>query len=286
MDVLLSSFKKVEQSGTLLTDLMNSSFIGYTLASQYMQQLQLLGPSRAMGIITFATLVGILLIVMAILSQGALILGLQGKTPRDPYALKHEASTHFWSLLTLAVLTKIMTLLLILLMTLPLFFFYLTTTTSSALLFFVLVSLFIPALTVVNIVYMFALIDVADGNRHPLDAIANGWKLFTRHWLATLEYGLVLFLLVFLVGLALIAALLVLTVPYALIFTTTLFTGSFTFFFVANTLFGLLIVAFILAFGGACVTFQYSAWHQFYLRGLHKTHGKKIFSKILRLASR
>lgn len=286
VDVLFASFKKIEQCGTLLTRLMNSSFIGYELGSQYIRQLQLLGSGRVMGIVTFATLVLLFLIVMATISQGSLILGLKTKKPTDPYHLKQQASQHFWSLLLLAVLNKLLTLILILLMTLPLFYFYLATSTTSALLFFSLISIMIPALTVVNIVYMFALIDVVDGNRHPLDAIATGWKLFTRHWLATLEYGLILFLIVFAAGLLLIGFLLLLTVPFALIFTTTLLTGSFSFFLIANTLFALALLSFILAFGGACVTFQYSAWHQFYTRGLHKTHGKKIFSKILRLAQR
>ncbi|MFA4845616.1 MAG: hypothetical protein WC654_03605 [Patescibacteria group bacterium] len=283
VDVVLTSIKKSEQAGTVLTRLMNSSFIGYELAAQYIQQLQLLGPGRVAGIVIFATIAGVILIIMATLSQGALILGLKAKKSSDPYCLKKEAQKHFWSLFVLAILNKIMTLILIMLMTLPLFFFYIQTSTTSAMLFFLLIAIFIPILTIVNIVYMFALIDVAHGNRHPLNAIATGWKLFLHHWLATLEYGLILFLLVFAAGLILIGLLLLLTIPYALIFTTTLLTGSFSFFLIANTLFGLLLIAFILTLGGACVTFQYSAWHQFYLRGLHKTHGRKIFSKLLRL---
>ncbi len=286
VDVVLTSFKKIEQGGTLLTQLMNSSYIGYELASQYIQQLTLLGPDRAKSLIIFATLVGVLLVVMATLSQGALILGLQAKKREDPYSLKQEAQKHFWSLFVLAALNKTMTLILLLLMTLPLFFFYIQTSTKSALLFFFLTSLLIPVLTVLNIIYLFALMDVVDGNNHPLDAIGRGWNLFRHHWLATLEYGLILFLFVGIAGFLLIGLLLLFTVPYALIFTTTLLTGSFSFFLIANTLFGLLVIALILAFAGATVTFQYSAWHQFYTRGLHKTHGKKIFSKILRLAQR
>jgi hypothetical protein len=286
VDVVLTSFKKMEWCGTLLTQLMKSSFIGYELASQYIQQLTLLGPDRARGLIIFATLVGVLLVVMATLSQGALILGLQAKKPQDPYSLKQNAQKHFWSLFVLAMLNKIMTLILLLLMTLPLFYFYLQTSTNSALLFFFLLVLLIPVLTVLNIVYLFALMDIVDGNNHPLDAIGRGWNLFKRHWLATLEYGLILFLFVSVAGFLLIGLLLLFTVPYALIFTTTLLTGSFTFFLIANSLFALFIIAFILAFAGAATTFQYSAWHQFYTRGLHKTHGKKIFSKILRLAQR
>ncbi len=286
VDVVVRSFKNVQQCGSLLARLMDSSFVGYATASSYLEQLQLLGQSRAMGIITLATLVGVLLVVMATLSQGALILGLKAKKTTSLSALKKASATHFWPLLVLAILNKLMTAIATMLMTLPLFLFYLQSTQQTATLFFVLILLFIPLLTAVNIVYMFALTDVVDGNRHPLDAIATGWKLFARQWLATLEYGLLLFLLVAGAGLVLIGLLLLFTVPYALIFTTTLLTGSFTFFLVANTIFGLCLVGFILAFGGAAVTFQYSAWHQFYLRGLHRTHGKKIFSKILRLAHR
>ncbi|MBI5793521.1 hypothetical protein HZA87_00310 [Candidatus Uhrbacteria bacterium] len=286
VDVVVTSFQKVQQCGAFLTRLMDSSFIGYDVASQYLVELQLMGQSRAMGIITFATLVGVLLVVMATLSQGALILGLKKKKTAGPYTLKKESAAHFWSLFILAILNKLMTGILILLMTLPLFLLYLQSTSQGATLFFTLILIFITLLIIVNIVYMFALMDIVDGNRHPLDAIATGWKLFARQWLATLEFGILLFLLVALAGLVLIGLLFLLTIPYAFIFTTTLLTGSSMFFLVANTLFGLLLIAFILAFGGAAVTFQYSAWHQFYLRGLHRTHGKKVFSKILRLAYR
>ncbi|MBI4437995.1 hypothetical protein HY631_03545 [Candidatus Uhrbacteria bacterium] len=284
LDVLLGSLKKVEHSGALLTNLLDRSFPGYELASTYIQQIQILGPSRMMGLVTVATLLGVILMIVATLSQGALILGLRAKKPEDPIALKRASGKHFWPLLVLAILNKLMVLVLMMLLTLPLFFFYTTFTSVSVVLFFLITLIVIPALTAVNIVYLFALIDVVHGDRHPLDAIAIGWNLFKRHWLATLEYGLVLFLLVFAASLLLIGALLLLTVPYAIIFTTTLLTGSMTFFLIANVLFGLLVIVGLLAFGGACVTFQYSAWIQFYARGLHKTHGKKIFSKILRFA--
>lgn len=286
VDIVASSFKKIEQQGSLLARFMDSSFIGYDLATQYIRQLHVLGPDRVMGLIIFATITGLALLVMATISQGALIAGLKVKKPQEPYALKTQASAHFWPLLVLAVLNKIVTSIFILLVTLPLFLFYVSTNMASASLFFLLTLIFIPAITIVNIIYMFALIDVVHGSNHPLDAIQRAFHLFTRHWLSMLEYGLLLFFLVFGAGVIALGLLALLSVPYAIIFTASFFTGSFSFFLTANVIFGLLLVIAFLLFAGATITFQYSAWYQFYLHGMHKTHGKKIFSKLLRLAYR
>ena len=177
-------------------------------------------------------------------------------------------------------------LILVVLMTLPLLLVSLSTNLGHSLLFLALMLLFIPATIILNIVYMFALIDVVETDAHPLSAIHTGLRLFAKQWLATLEYGIILFLLVFGAGLLLLIGVSLLLVPLSIVYAATLLTGSFSFFLAFNVVAALLVFAIILTFGGACVTFQYSAWYHFYKHGLHKVHGKKVFSKILRLVKR
>ena len=282
IDTVGATLQKVEHTESLLKQLMDHSFIGYPVASEYIQQLSLLGTHRV-GFLLFVTTIGsVALLVISVLSQGALLLGIGSKEPQKPYRLRGLAQTHFWSLFVVGILNKILMAIVTLLMILPLWLVAVSGSTIHGLLFFVLMLFFIPVSVMINIVYMFAMIHIVEENTHPLDAIHLGFQLFKKQWVATIEYGLSLFLLVFAAGLVLLLASSLLFIPYTLLSPVILLTGSTGLFIGINVLFGLFILAIILAFGGASVTFQYSAWSVFYKRGLHKIHGKKSFSKILR----
>ncbi len=286
VDVVWRALERVERTQSLLEDLANTSFIGYDLAASYIGQMAVLGPERTSFIVIVATLVGVLLVIMATLCQGALVLGIRAKTHQDPYELRQQASRHFWSLFLIGILNKLLMLILVVLMTLTLLLASLSTTIGHAALFLLLMLLFIPTTIVVNIIYLFAIIDVVENNSHPLHAIQTAARLFAKQWLAAFEYGALLFFVVLGAGVVLLLVLALLVVPYSLLFSTTLLIGSPQIFLAANIVSALVFFAVILAFGGIVVTFQYSAWYGFYQRGLHKTHGKKAFSKILRLARR
>ncbi len=286
MDIVAASLKKVQTAGTLLEGLAHSSFIGYELAGTYIRQMALLGSGRLTVIVTVATLVGILLIVVAVLAQGALILGLNASKPVTLYTLKLQAAEHFWALLIIGLLNKLASALAVLMLALPLFSFYIATSTNSAALFFLLAILLIPAQIAIHIIYQFTLLGILHHGLSVHAAIVQASRLFANHWLATLEYGIILFVLVLSALFAVIAFLFLLAVPYALLFTAALLSGSFLLVLMVNVLLSLALISLILVFIGATVTFQYSAWYEFYKHGLHRVHRKKIFSKILRLAYR
>lgn len=283
VDTVWRALEKVTRTESLMEDLADASFLGYDVAASYIGQLAVLGPQRTSFIVVASTLMGILLVIIATLSQGALLLGIRAKTPSDPYTLRREAGSHFWSLFLIGALNKLLMLILVVLMTLPLLLVSVSTSLGHSFLFLALMILFIPATIALNIIYLFALIDVVETNAHPLSAIHTGARLFAKQWLATLEYGVILFLLVFGAGLVLLIVVSLLLVPFSIVYAAILLTGSFSLFLAFNVIAALLIFAILLTFGGACVTFQYSAWYHFYKHGLHKTHGKKAFSKILRL---
>lgn len=283
MDTVGATLQKIERTESLLAQLMDHSFIGYPLASEYIQQLNLLGTYRVGFLLLATTISAVLLLVISVLSQGALLLGIGSSKTQEPYQLRRMASTSFWSLFVVGVLNKLMMCVVTLLLILPLWLVAVSGSVIHGLFFFVLMLLFIPVSVIINIVYMFAIIHVVEEKAHPLDAIHLGLNLFRKQWLATLEYGLMLFLIVFGAGLAVLLASSLLFIPYALVSPVILLSGSTSLFIGMNVVFGLLFLGIILAFGGASVTFQYSAWHVFYKRGVHKTHGKKIFSKLIRL---
>lgn len=282
VDVALASLKKVRSGSNLLEQLFSSSFVGYDLFAQYVQQLHLLGPTRTSWLIAITTLCAIALFIMAIVSQAALVLGAKSKHTPEPYKIRKEALAHFWDLFVIAVLTKLFNAILIMLLTLPLVLLYIQTTTYNAWLFFLMMLVFLPAIVIVNIIAMLSLMDIVHKGHRPLHAISYALNVFKRQWLGTLEFGLLLFMLVFSAGLLLTGLLVLFAIPYSVIYTVALLSGSYTVFLVANVISALAVVMSILIFGGAAVTFQYTAWYQFYKRAMHKTHGKKPISKYLR----
>jgi hypothetical protein len=283
IDVALSSVNKMKRSESLLEGFLDSSFIGYELFSQYVAQLQVLGPGRVSYLLIAIVLAGFLIVFMALLSQGALILGIKSTKRTGAHSLREGARAHFWSLMIVGALNKIMMMVLIMLLTLPLFLYFISTTTYSTALFFVTTVILVPAVIIVNIIYMFSVMDVVHNNAHPIDAIHHAVRLFKKQWLATLEYGLGLFFIVFCAVVAISLASLVLMIPYSVIFTATLLSGSMTLFTIVNVILAMGSFVVLLALGGVIVSFQYSAWYLFYKRALHRTHGKKVFSKLLRI---
>lgn len=282
VDMALRSLQRVKNQGAFLEQLIDRSFIGYNLFASYLQQLYLLGSTRVSWIITACTLVVLGLIIAGILSQIALILSSASPTDLHPHHLRKRALEHFWSVFTIDLVTKVFSIILTGLTSLPFLFFFLNTSPYSFWIVFLQTLVFLPLIVVLNIISIIAIIDGVDRKTNPLEALSTAMCLFKRQWVATLEFGLILFLLVLLGGISLIVLSGILLIPYALVYTAALLTGSLSFFFIANTLFGLCFVILVFFFAGAIITFHYTAWHRFYKRAMHKQHGSKVFSKILR----
>lgn len=283
VDIALRSMQRVKNQGVFLEQLADRSFIGYNIFASYIQQLTVLGVSRVSWIIAVSTLVLLGLAVAGILSQIALILSSKSPTDLHPHHLRKEAFKHFWDVFTIDLLTKIASILLTGLTSLPFLLFLTSTSPQSFWIVFFQTLVFLSLIVLLNIVSIIAIIDSVDRQSRPLEALTTAVRLFKHQWVATLEFGLILFFLVFLSGIALLVLSGILLVPYALVYTAALLTGSLSFFFIANTLFGLCFVVLIFCFAGAIVTFHYTAWHRFYKRAMHKQHGSKVFSKFLRI---
>ena len=252
------------------------------IAINSFHQLYVLGATRVTSIFALCIFVLIGVLVAGVLSQTALILNSKSVTEKHPHHLRKEALEHFWSVFVLDVLTKLSTAILISIASLP-FILWMTSTTPQVFwIVFAHTLFFLPLIIILNILSILAIIDVVDHNTKPLDAIATALRLFRSHWIATFEFGLILFFLVLVSGVGLVVISGLLLVPYAIIYTSALFTGSITLFFASNIIFGIMLFTLILVFAGAIVTFQYTAWHRFYQRAIHKRLGSKAFSKILR----
>lgn len=143
----------------------------------------------------------ILIIFLGATSQGALIASAaewfkSGKHQKAAKSWKHGL-THFWNILWVNVLRKIALVLLLLVFGLGLKYFLDSQAAGSSFLFAVslvlllLLSLFVSTLAVYALCYV-----VIDGKGMG-SAIKKSWRLFTRHILVSLEVGVVLLLLNF-----------------------------------------------------------------------------------------
>ncbi len=281
VDVAISGIKQVTASGSLLEHLLERSFIGYAYVSQFLLQIQKINPGRFTIIVVLITLVGVGLVCAGVISQAALIHGAQQKN-KHPHLIRRHVFRHFWDVLFIDLVTKLLSIILITLTTLPVFFYLTQASAFSSNLLFIHFLIFIPAIIILHILSMLALVSVVEENTHALHSIERALKIFKTHWLSSLEYGFILFLIVFGVGLMFAALLSLLALPYGVINNLALFSGSVAFYFVINVLFAFALGALLLIFGGIVVTFQYSAWRIFYVRATHRVFGLKPFSKIWR----
>lgn len=282
IDMALHSFERVVHQGTLFQQLIDESFAGYDLFARVIQFMYALGVGRTSWILSLCTLLVMGLIAAGVVGQISLLINSRSINPIHPFALSREARKHFWDVFVIDALTKLFSAVLIMITSLPFVLYLLEASTRSFWYVFFDTLLFLPLIIIVNILSLLALIDCVDNGSRPLDAIHTALRLFKKQWVATFEFGLALFLSVLLLGIIGITLGGILMIPYAIVYTTTLLSGSASFFFVTNVVFGVCILGIILAFAGAIVTFQYTAWHRFYKRGMHKQHGKKHISKIAR----
>lgn len=283
MDVAATGIRRIQLGGSLIHQLLYTSFSGYSMMSQYIGQVRSFGTFQvgAMFICMILILTGLLF--LAVLSQTSLIHGIKAPTHEHPNIIRKRAHDHLFRIFSIDVLTKIIGSILVCLTTFPMLLFYAEHASYSLTIAFFQILLFFPAVLILSILSILSVIHVIETESTVSEAIATSWKIFQTHWLATLEYAFILFCLMSLWCLGLLGLMVLLSVPYALVYTTSLLTGSFVVFVIANVLYGLFALVVVFGFGGAMVTFQYSAWYLFYKRTEHRSHPKLPIAKLLRM---
>ncbi len=282
-DVATAGMRRVQLGGTFTHQFISSCFAGYSMFGSFLSRAQTLGPTHGIAALFFIILICVGGIFLAVLSQTALIHGIKSPTHEHPNVIRKRAHDHIARIFTLDVLTKLAGAVAIAIATIPFLWQGPVSDNTFLLLACIQLVIFFPLVLVINILSFLAIIHIIETEATISEALSVAWNIFARHWLATFEYAILLFLLIALSGFVLLAIILFLTVPYALIYSASLLTGSFIIFVVANALFGLVALAIILAFGGAVITFQYSAWYLFYKQTGLPLHARLPIAKTFRL---
>lgn len=283
MEVAFRSFRRIEQGRDFWEAWLDGSVVGLETAGQYIRQLQFLETGRVAIILSVLTLVGIILMIAISWSRAALIHGAAHDREKGFGKLLKESAEYFWPVFALNILTKFVTVTLVALTTLPLLLLVTSGQYTDALIYFLTFLIFFPAIILVQIISVLAAVDIVRRKKSVFEAIHQAAILFGRHWLVTFELGLILFLLVFAAGLAVVAGLVLLVIPYTIFLILALKTATLVIFILVHIIGFTALATLLLAYLGAATTFQHTAWLMFYDRALKKGGRGRVIAKLERL---
>ena len=165
----------------------------------------------------------------------------------------------------------------------PLLYFYLKSADASwgivATYMTVSFLIFVPISFIIAFIAKYAISFVVIKGMKIGKAMKEGWRLFVKNWLISLEMSVVIFLINILVGLAFLVAFVLISLPLLLLssfFVTA--AGSMGGTFISVFVSAIIFVGLVLM-GSALAVFQFSSWTMLFLK---LTEGK-VLSKLARL---
>lgn len=245
----------------IIGDLLKNFFLG--LINLFRQDIFTILNSLSILLIT-ATLL-IFFIWLAVTSQAGLVATLKkiftSKKKSEDYTIRGsltEGHRHFWRVLGLNILIKVLIYFIVFIIGLPLLFIAIS---DSSILFSVYIAIFIifiPAAMGLSLLIKYAIAYQVIENKSFVASIEKGTKLFHDNWLVSLEMAVILFLLNFLFSGAALIILAIVLLP--LFFMGVMFN---LFWLIIFTLF--LAITVVIFFGSILTTFQTASWTNLFL---------------------
>lgn len=212
---------------------------------------------------------------LSITSQGALVLNskklIAGKKKPSELDIRNgfaQGNKYFWQILGFNVLAKFSIAVILFIISLLLVFLAGQASSLTALLYTLGFIVFVPLAIAASLILKYAIAYLVLDHEDFFPALKKSWRLFIKNWLVSVEMGIVLFLISFLVGFILLALLSIFIFPYFV------FAIDYGIGWLIITL--ALISFFLLLISSAMLsTFQISAWTGLFLdlknnRGLAK----------------
>ena len=184
---------------------------------------------------------------------------------------------YFWPILGLNIIIKAIICLAFLLISLPIIFWATKISPPAiAALYIILFLIFVPLTIVLSFVIKYAICYVVIKGSNFINAVKEGWQLFTKNWLISVEMAFILFFINFLVGLGIILAILILIVPF--LFLSLIFYKAISFIgFWLMIIIGLVVLLAIIIGGGAALTtFQTVSWTGLFIELISRGGTSKI----------
>ncbi|MFH1631854.1 MAG: hypothetical protein ABIA47_02405 [bacterium] len=256
----------------------------------YIKSTLTLEPMRIAAILIVLFIIIAVVAIVVISAQQMLITGALSVRKNRPLSLKGQFKAlrhmHFWRILAVDIGLCISTCVLISLSSLALAALLTGAFGIDLFVFAGIYTILLPLLFALNLLGMFALINVVRLDKGIIKALTRGLKLLHGHWLASLEVALGLFIINLIATIALWLILIIYAIPAILIFIVAFNTGSMLLFSVVSFIAALGALLIVLAYSGAITTFNHAVWIQLMER-LERygamPHLERMFAKINKL---
>ena len=223
----------------------------------------------ALGILLLIVLISLFLMWLAITSQVALVNSAGKMRANKKHNFKESLNVgtkKFWPVFGLNIVFKIAVYVLFIVLSLPIISSLGKVDLAlSSSLYIVSFILFIPISIIFSFIIKYAIAFVVIKEVGFFGAIMQGWKLFVKNWLVSLEMAFLLFFINFLVGAALILVFLIISIPFffmALLFAKFAFIFNFWAMVMVATV---VYIIFIVLTGSFLSAFQVTSWTSLFI---------------------
>lgn len=191
-----------------------------------------------------------------------------------------KASEKFWPIFGLNVVNKAVIYLAFILVSLPII---LTAGGIGAIiksLYVIAFIVFVPIALALSFIFKYAIAYVVIKGSKFVDSIKDGWQLFIKNWLVSLEMAFILFFINFIAGLLIILIVLSLIIPFLFLALVVYQLATTIGFWIIITIAFIALLAVIVLSGAILSTFQISSWTTLFIELINRGG----VSKIVRIA--
>ncbi len=227
----------------------------------FLTQFQTISPTRAILTSLILIAIAVILLALAIRSQGGLIKGALTKKKKFSTFNKLLAipAPVCWRIFAIDVVTKIIVAALLAASSVPLALFA-TGLAENIIASFVVLTLFILIILVISLLSIFSIASVVQGENTLTASIEEAWSIFIKHPLVTLEIAVLLFIIHLIGTFAVFLILLFLWIPYTLCFLVAILTATTMVSAIVSLIVAVIAFTIILLAGGILTSYQYVVW--------------------------
>jgi hypothetical protein len=164
-----------------------------------------------------------------------------------------ECDGKFWPVLGLNVIFKVGINLLFFILSIPLLYLFFQESSFAILVYTIFFTVFLPIAISLALIIKYAIISVVVDKNSFVKSMEDGYKIFLKNWLVSLEIAILLFLINFLAGLVIIFVISILILP--IILTLLIFNFLLPLYFLVIIAFAILIIT-----AAILMTFQTTVW--------------------------
>ena len=277
---------KVENGGMWLVDF-KETINNWSLKFGALNLKEAVETIDVLGVVLFVLIIAVMIFFLwlAISCQAGLAYGAKqavaGRNNIFGEVMK-KGMSKFWPVLLLNILLNLVVLAVWGLISLPFIILYVVSSSAvwQAILIILSFIVLVPLTIMLSLIVRYALLYVVNEDKHVGEALKDGWSLFVKNWIVSLETGFLLFLINILSGLLLVVLTLFAALPFVMLGMIFAQLGGAGLVWLVVALGILTFIAMMFLYGAMWYTFEMTTWVLLF----GKISGGVVYSKILRWA--